>query len=62
MRFETDVMGISLYRAAIDTAELENPTRIDKAKRQTVLITAWRFASLNNRYNNTLLKGRILRF
>jgi hypothetical protein len=39
-----DVMGISLCKAAIDTAAPENLTKTDKAERQTVFETVWRSA------------------
>ena len=45
MRFEIDVMDISLCRAAIDAVVPENPTKTDKAERQTVFETVWRPAS-----------------
>ena len=44
MRFEIEVMGISLCRAASGTAVPENPTKPDKAERQTVFSTVWRSA------------------
>ena len=52
MRFETDVMGIPLCRAAIGTAVPENPTKTDKAGRQTVFETAWRSVFLNIQHNS----------
>ena len=45
MRFEIDVMDISLCRVAIDAVVPENPTKTDKAERQTVFETVWRPAS-----------------
>jgi len=44
MRFEIEVTGTSLCRAAIGTAVPDNPTKTDKAERQTVLETVWRSA------------------
>ena len=44
MRFEIGVKGISPCKAAIGTAVPENPTKTDKAERQTVFSTVWRSA------------------
>jgi hypothetical protein len=40
------ITGISLCRAAIDTAAPENPTKTDKAERQIVFVTVWRSVGL----------------
>lgn len=44
MRFEIGVVGISLCKVAIGAAAPENPTKNDKAERQTVTKTVWRSA------------------
>ena len=66
MRFEIDVMDISLCRAAIDAVVPENPTKTDKAERQTVFETVWRSVSLHNMLLklrlNTYYKGMYFRF
>ena len=51
--FEVEVTGISLCRVASDIAAAENSAKNDKAERQTVFETAWRFVFLNIQHNST---------